>query len=128
MRLSERHQHVNENGEGFCAVPMWQGGVPCGFCNAPAYGFQERGQQRYVDWVNGIAYPGYCGGLACYNHGGPKSRVFLDGDMYCAVMPDFIDLQSSPAGFGKTPEEARAALVRDITCWGKNIQSVNFGT
>jgi len=97
---------------------MWWNGMPAGFCNEPAYGRQEPGQQRYVDWVNGIMYPGYCGGLACYAHGGPKSRVFLDGDMCCAVLSDFIDLQSSPAGFGKTSALARQALEDDIRTIG----------
>jgi|GEM_PF-3310547 len=33
-------------------------------------------------------------------------RVFRDGDAICAVWPDFIDLQISPAGFGDTKEDA----------------------
>jgi len=36
--------------------------------------------------------------------------VFKDGDQWCAVMPDFINLQESVAGFGKTVEEAIAEL------------------
>jgi hypothetical protein len=30
-------------------------------------------------------------------------RIFLDGDMWCAVGPGFVNLQESPAGFGSTP-------------------------
>jgi hypothetical protein len=33
-------------------------------------------------------------------------RVFQDGNCMCAVFPDFINLQESPAGFGNTEEEA----------------------
>lgn len=43
-----------------------------------------------------------------------KSRVFKDGNQWCAVMPDFIDLQESPAGFGDTPEKARENLKTEI--------------
>lgn len=39
-------------------------------------------------------------------------RIFKDGDMWCAVGPGFIDLQVSPAGFGKTPVAALAALAQ----------------
>ncbi len=89
---------------------MWMGGLPADFCNAEAYGNQEQGQMRYIEFLGGRYWPGYCGGLACYNHGGPKSRVFKDGNAYCAVLPDFINLQESAAGFGDTPEEARKNL------------------
>ena len=64
MRLSKHHLEL-ENGEGKCSVPMWRGGIPAGFCDKPAYGEQEAGQDRYK---------GYCGGLACYGHGGPKGK------------------------------------------------------
>jgi len=30
----------------------------------------------------------------------------VDGDMFCCHRPNFINLQESPAGFGKTPEAA----------------------
>ena len=58
-------------------------------------------------------YSGYVPRLACPRHGGPDSRVFKDGSAWCAVYSDFINLQESPAGFGDTPEEARAALEKD---------------
>jgi len=38
-------------------------------------------------------------------------RIYLDGDMWCAVGPNFVDLQESKAGFGKTPNEAIADLL-----------------
>lgn len=39
-------------------------------------------------------------------------RVYKDGDQWCAVGPDFIDLQQSPAGFADTPGEALEALMQ----------------
>lgn len=40
-------------------------------------------------------------------------EVFLDGDQWCAVRPDFINLQESPSGFGDTKDKAIAALIAD---------------
>lgn len=37
-------------------------------------------------------------------------QVCKDGDAWCAVGPDFINLQESTSGFGKNPREAVAAL------------------
>ncbi len=37
-------------------------------------------------------------------------RIYLDGDKWCAVRSDFINLQESLAGFGDTPSEARKEL------------------
>lgn len=37
-------------------------------------------------------------------------QVYMDGDAWCAVGDGFINLQESPAGFGKTPSEAVDAL------------------
>ena len=99
MQASKCHMELDECGKGKCSVPMWCDGMPAGFCNELAYGEpinHRRG--RYVP------------GLACPGHGGPGSRTFADGNMWCAVMPDFVNLQESPAGFGTTPEEARADL------------------
>jgi hypothetical protein len=39
----------------------------------------------------------------------------MDGNAWCAVQSDFVNLQESPAGFGATPEEARAALAKEIS-------------
>jgi hypothetical protein len=38
---------------------------------------------------------------------------FKDGNMWCCVHGDFVNLQESPAGFGKTFEEALANLKTD---------------
>jgi hypothetical protein len=114
-RCSQQHLEVNEEGVGKCSVPMWCGGAPADFCDEPAYGERPPGET----WMNYAAnermridgrYNGYVPGLACVGHGGPRSRVFKDGSAWCAVFPDFVDLQESPAGFGDTPEAARAEL------------------
>ncbi len=116
--ISKHHEEVDAQGIGKCSVPMWMVGCPDGFCDKPAYGdrppstmhrrwdgFMYRDDGRYI---------GYVPGLACAMHGGPTSRVFLDGDAWCAVLHDFINLQESDAGFGETPEAARASLERTI--------------
>jgi hypothetical protein len=41
-------------------------------------------------------------------------HLFMDGDAWCAVGPDFVDLQQSPSGFGATPEEAVKALRAEL--------------
>jgi hypothetical protein len=33
-------------------------------------------------------------------------HLLKDGDTWCAVGPEFVDLVQSPAGFGNTPKEA----------------------
>jgi hypothetical protein len=33
-------------------------------------------------------------------------HLLRDGNSWCAVGPEFLDLQRSPAGFGDTPEQA----------------------
>ena len=42
------------------------------------------------------------------------SRVFRDGNKWCCVEDDFINLQESFAGFGDTPLEAEKALLLAI--------------
>lgn len=108
-------RELNEMGEGLCSVPMWMEGCPAGFCDRPAYG--ERPQcHEYRNAYTGERmrldgrYNGYVPGLACEAHGGPSERVFRDGNMWCAVKPDFEDIQVSPAGFGETKEKAVAEL------------------
>lgn len=39
-------------------------------------------------------------------------RLFMDGNVWCAVCGDFVDLQNSPAGFGDTPTEALQNLLQ----------------
>lgn len=109
---------------GKCRVPMWMGGCPSGFCGEPANGPQlpyealnwERG------WQRGDAP--YCFGPCCPNHGGPKAGepiLFMDGyteqgrPMWCAVMPDFKNLQESPAGFDGNPNRAVVNLKQEMS-------------
>lgn len=115
--LSDKHRATDSMGFGLCSVPMWNGGCPSGFCDRQAYG--ERPHSPMV--MNYSAgrmvrrdrkYDGYVPGLACPHHGGPTSRVFMDGDSWCAVRGDFINLQESISGWGKSPDEARADLAR----------------
>ena len=105
-RLSKHHIELGADGVGKCGTPMWWGhGAPAGLCDKAAYG---KGQ--YVS-AKGDVREAHA--LACPEHGGPDSRVFMDGNMWCAVYPDFVNLQESPAGFGPTPEDARAKLTEE---------------
>lgn len=42
--------------------------------------------------------------------------VFKDGNQWCATMADFINLQESPAGFGRSPNEAVKNLAEGLNC------------
>ncbi len=113
--MSKHHQELNDLGEGKCSVPMWSMGGPAGFCDKPAYGVRPPGKQFYNIHTQEMLredgrYAGYVPGLACVGHGGPAIRSFMDGDQWCAVNRDFINLQESAAGFGDTREQAIAAL------------------
>lgn len=94
-----------------CCVPMWMGGCPSGHCDAPAFG-----PQYPLAYIKHLKYwadrPAYCFGHACSDHDGPKEGdpiIFEDGttpegrQMWCAVMPGFINLQESPSGFSGNP-------------------------
>ncbi len=119
MRSSPCHHQLNELGEGKCSVPMWMDGMPAGFCDQPAYG-KPPPCKMYRDGYTGELrrmdgrYNGYVPGLACPGHGGPEVRTFMDGNKWCAVKPDFVNLQESPAGFGDSREEAIAALHTEV--------------
>jgi len=39
-------------------------------------------------------------------------KTFIDGDSWCAVFDDFLNLQESIAGFGTTPTEATDSLLK----------------
>lgn len=45
------------------------------------------------------------------NTQGWTPKTFKDGNAWCAVWPDFVNLQESPAAFGDTEKEAIEALV-----------------
>lgn len=100
----------NETGEGKCSVPMWMGGCPAGTCGERAFGKRPNSRIHRAWWGDEMRedgrYNGHVPNLACPMHGGPRERVFKDGNSFCAVMPDFINLQESIAGFGPTQEVA----------------------
>jgi hypothetical protein len=45
---------------------------------------------------------------------GAGFHLLRDGDAWCAVGPEFLDLQMSPAGFGDTKEEAVKTLRAEL--------------
>lgn len=117
-RCSKHHMELNEFGEGKCSVPMWQMGGPAGFCDEPAYGERPPGKMYRNAWTGEEMrldgrYNGYVPGLACHGHGGPEFRTFVDGNTWCAVKQDFVNLQESRAGFGSTRQEAIANFASD---------------
>lgn len=117
-RIGKNHEKLDEDGVGKCSVPMWQGGLPAGFCDKEAYGFPTKSPRIFnygimrEQRLDG-KYDGYVPALACPDHGGPLSRCFMDGDKVCAVYPDFINLQESFAGFGENADKARLDLAKN---------------
>lgn len=110
--------------QGQCAVPMWSFGAPAGSCGNKAYGHQL--PAKLLDLLRPTAARPYCFGHCCPMHGGPSEGepiVFQDGltpggrPMWCAVMPGFINLQESPAGFSgdsiKAVADLRAAFANE---------------
>jgi hypothetical protein len=107
---------------GKCRVPMWWGyGGPAGHCGKEAFG--EQLPKLVLRDLRGWPDALYCFGPCCPDHGGPRAGdpiMFQDGltdegrPMWCAVMPGFINLQESEAGFDGNPlvalKNLRAAL------------------
>ena len=132
-RISEHHK-AKCGVEGKCSVPQFSGYGPAGFCDRPACGPQDsegvtsRGQsgkhaphgwaQRdrngyYPPHLSHLTPP-YAPDLCCDAHGGPGPndiRFVRDGNMWCAFMPGFENLQESDAGFGKTQDAAERDLI-----------------
>ena len=109
---------------GNCRVPMWMAGSPSGYCNEKAFGPQYPKDYLVAHGQLRDRIP-YCHGPCCPQHMGPNEGdpiIFQDGytdqgrPMWCAVMPDFENLQESEAGFSGNPVKAvaslRAALAR----------------
>ena len=125
-RISEHHK-AKCGVEGKCSRPMYQMGMEC-FCDEPAWGQQyaEGSKHAPQHWPqrnrNGFypshlvhLAPPYVPDLACAAHGGPRVdqiRFVRDGNMWCAFMPGFENLQESDAGFGETQAEAETNLAR----------------
>ncbi len=76
MACMNRHHEELTDGEGRCSVPMWSGGCPAGFCDAPAFGRRpDSPMSRDYEGRSFRAdgrYSGYIPGLACPIHGGPN--------------------------------------------------------
>lgn len=92
-RTSSHHETLDESGEGKCSVPMFGCGGPSGFCDRPAYGnplpYKRIQRRDGTEFSEDGRYTGYVPALACPIHGGPETRVFKDGNMFCAVYPDW---------------------------------------
>lgn len=121
MRMSDHH--VAKCGvEGKCSVPMFSGYGPDGFCDRPAWGEQYDFDSGHADpsWLRPGQWAGgggrrrpYAPGLCCDWHGGPRAdqiRFVRDGNMWCAFLPGFVNLQESIAGSGSTQAKAKADL------------------
>ncbi len=119
-RCCEHHIKLT-NGIGKCSVPMWQMGMPAGFCDRDAYGNRPEGKtiRRWdgFEYRDDGLYSGYVPYLACPCHGGPKDPIILyelDGNAWCAHYSDFTNLMESPCGFGSTKEEAKEELAKRL--------------
>lgn len=55
-----------------------------------------------------------------------KSRIYMDGNQWCAVGRGFQNLAISQAGFGDTPEEAVAELA-NTTHKDLDVNNFEFG-
>jgi hypothetical protein len=51
-------------------------------------------------------------------------HLLMDGDVWLAVGPEFVDLQRSPAGFGNTREEAVRELRTQLRMAGYSDHSL----
>lgn len=105
-RISEHHR-ATCGVEGKCSVPMWSAGSPNGFCDRTAYGQQYAKGTAHapMHWMTPGHHSPYAPDLCCDHHGGPRAdqiRFVRDGNMWCAFMPGFVNLQESIAGFGAT--------------------------
>jgi hypothetical protein len=98
---------------------MFQYGMPV-FCDRPAWGEQYERNSPHGPYYDAPGtrgqygnYRPYVPAFACDHHGGPRAdqiRFVRDGNMWCAFMPDFENLQESHAGFGTTQAAAEADL------------------
>ena len=77
-QCKQDHADASAGIVGRCSVPMWMNGCPAGTCDKPSFGKRPPSKT----WWNYAAnermredgrYNGYVPGLACYEHGGPKS-------------------------------------------------------
>jgi hypothetical protein len=86
---------------------------------AMGYKFGDTAQQYYEKYKEEIKLPDYAIDFIYeifkrLNQQSGEYRVYMDGGKWCAVGPNFISLQESPAGFGDTPLEAMKSLEEAI--------------
>ena len=103
-QCGSQHKKLNDQGYGKCSVPMWQGGMPAGFCDRIAFGNPTKeGRQLYDHYVPF---------LACYGHGGPKHNQsipkgephhFGDPCIQCGTPHDDVEPGSCPAFKKESP-------------------------
>lgn len=96
MSSTQKHHHELTDGVGKCSVPMWMGGCPAGFCDAPAYGERPASKMYRNGWTGEMMrmdgrYNGYVPGLACEGHGGPKMPLHQgDPCIHCDTPHDDV--------------------------------------
>jgi len=56
-----------------------------------------------------------------------KYRIYMDGDQWCAVNNEFIDLQESISGFGSNPLMALKVLIAQENLGGKLLGDNYYG-
>ncbi len=77
--------------------------------------------------VKQLAELWHCSDDDAYNYARHiNAKISMDGTNWCATRMDFIDLQSSPAGFGESALEALANLAVDLglkpgKMWNKGL-------
>jgi len=115
MNLREAIVHFNK--EATCPVndnlaPGFVSGAICGWGWARTY--IGRLLSKYPDeWPHAIPAEAIC--------------LYKDGNAWCAVFGNFINLQESPAGFGDTTEEAIANLKEELEKEAKKQPWVETG-
>jgi hypothetical protein len=50
-----------------------------------------------------------------------KYNYLQDGNMICATLPGFVDIQESPCGFGETEEKATINLLEGLVKEARTI-------
>lgn len=50
-------------------------------------------------------------------------KIFKDGDLWCAVNNEFLNIQESPVGFGLTPVVALEELITQEIDWENNDEN-----
>ena len=106
---SWRHYEVVDRWRG--QPTRWMLG-PCPACGAPTSTYGG-GMNCHNDYCANSAMNFTCSAEPIPKWWNTGVQVYMDGDKWCAVGPDFINLQESPAGFGTNPREAAADLERE---------------